>query len=367
MAALDIEADAVNEDEARANRDRYHWSEVDLGNPGGWLKDWITLNLDEQVLYETHEYKVRLQNAYKDTGECLLHARKGRVFATYNVDLMVKWYAVHRLAGRVVGEARGRFAVKDFSSEHVDEAGAARDGAAGAEYVNEGEWEFKKPGVSGQGADEMKKQNPGLEEKTADISDAEAHLKKVVGDVALEPLKARLAHLHAQLAGLARAKERAASKNESVADPAKVPELECDISLRAAAATAKMVRDIKAKMRSPKFEPAVAEIENRTIRIADLRCLSLSDDDTPAILAALPPKGFAPTESEVALETLDLSYNELTDAGVQELMFGLAAGKAPHLTKLNLRNTKLTDLGKRQLAGLKMLRKALAVQLDDAE
>ena len=52
MAALDslgdespniMEAkDIVEDDEARANRDRYHWSEVDLGSPGGWLKEWIS-------------------------------------------------------------------------------------------------------------------------------------------------------------------------------------------------------------------------------------------------------------------------------------------------------------------------------------
>jgi activator of HSP90 ATPase len=93
MAALDslgdespniMEAkDIVEDDEARANRDRYHWSEVDLGSPGGWLKEWMELNLDQQVLYEAEDYKVRLLNTYKDTGECLLHARKGKVFATF--------------------------------------------------------------------------------------------------------------------------------------------------------------------------------------------------------------------------------------------------------------------------------------------
>ena len=56
--ALEVK-DIVDDDVARANRDRYHWSEVDLGSPGGWLKDWCELNLDGQVIYETEAYKVR--------------------------------------------------------------------------------------------------------------------------------------------------------------------------------------------------------------------------------------------------------------------------------------------------------------------
>ena len=87
--AVELDADA----EARLIRDRYHWTEVDLCDKGGWLKDWFELNLDDQTLYENADYRVRLRNCYRDGGECLLHARKGKVFATYNLDLMVKWHA----------------------------------------------------------------------------------------------------------------------------------------------------------------------------------------------------------------------------------------------------------------------------------
>lgn len=364
--------DALNDDEARANRDRYHWSEVDLGAAGGWLKEWMELNLDEQVLYETEDYKLKCRNSYKDSGECLLHARKGKVFATYNLDLMVKWYAIHKLDGRIVGEARGRFNVKEFSSEHVTTEGAPKEDApAFGDITNEGEWDFKKPGMQGDGAEEMKKQNPGLKDKPgeepgADVSDAEKHLKKVMGERGLEPLKARLAHLHSQLADLANSREAAVNEGKScpLPDPIKVPELDCDRAMRAEASTKQMVRDIKAKMRNPKFLPAVEAIEKRTIRNAELRCLSLSDDDIPAVVAALPPKQYEPAEGDVLLEILDLSYNEITDVGVQQLMFALAAGNAPHLKTFNLGKTQITDIGKRQLTGLKMLRKTLNVIYD---
>jgi hypothetical protein len=73
-------AAAVSLDEGRANRDRWHWKEVDLIP---WLRKWCDTNLDELVLLEDSDLKFRTRNTYKDNdGECLLHARKGKVFAT---------------------------------------------------------------------------------------------------------------------------------------------------------------------------------------------------------------------------------------------------------------------------------------------
>ena len=342
---------------------------------------------------------MRLQNCYRDTGECLLHARKGRVFATCasprrplasfflfdapppppvadNLDLVVKWYACHKLDGRIVGEAQGRFLVKDFSSEHVTTSGEAREGVgeeATGVITTQGVWDYKKPGLTGEGAEQMKEQNPALKEKDleADISEAERHVKAVVGDVAVEPLRARLAHLHSQLAHLATSREMAAASGSAcpVADPTKVPELDFERKMRAERETAAMVKDIKAKMRNAKFLPLVDAVRARGVKNAEFRCMSLSDDDVPLVVAALPKKGREPGPGETALEVLDLSYNEITDVGVQELMFALAKGDAPQLKTFNLQRTKITPIGKKQLGGLRVLRKALAVLVDadDAE
>ena len=272
----------------------------------------------------------------------------------------------------MIGECRGRFKITDFSSEHVTAEGKARDGSE-AKFVgdveNQGEWEFKKGGVQGQGADQMAEQVPGLKQIDADCSDAELQLRTIVGSECIEPLRERLGHLHAQLAGLANSKEMANAKGAAcpLADPRKIPELEFDRKMRAEAETKQMVRGIKATLRSPKFPPCVASISDRTCSRAELRCCSLSDDDVTTILDALPPKAWAPGENEVGLEVLDLSYNELTDKGVQGLMFALAQGRAPCLKTLNLRDTQITELGRRQLGGLKLLRKDLKVLLDDGK
>ena len=37
--------DASKEDTGKENRDRYHWNEWDLTQGGGWLKDWLELNI----------------------------------------------------------------------------------------------------------------------------------------------------------------------------------------------------------------------------------------------------------------------------------------------------------------------------------
>lgn len=60
-------------------QDQWHWQEVDLVD---WLKRWLTLNINQAVLVDTSTHFVRCREAYKDTGECLVHCRKGQFFAT---------------------------------------------------------------------------------------------------------------------------------------------------------------------------------------------------------------------------------------------------------------------------------------------
>ena len=111
----------------------------------------------------------------------------------------------------------------------------------------------------------------------------------------------------------------------------------------------------------------IASVSDRTCIKCDLRCLSLSDNDMGAIVEALPPKNYEVSEGEVGLESIDLSYNEITDSGVQKLMFALAAGAAPHLKQINVHKTSITEVSRRQLAGLKLLRKGLSVLVDDED
>ena len=65
---------ASMEEEAAANRERWHWQEVDLSE---WVKRWLQVNVEEVVLVETMAHKVRCCESYKDSGECVVHCRKG--------------------------------------------------------------------------------------------------------------------------------------------------------------------------------------------------------------------------------------------------------------------------------------------------
>jgi len=356
--------DASKEDTGKENRDRYHWNEWDLTQGGGWLRDWLELNMDQKTIYDSDEYLIRLRNCYRDTGEAVINQRKGKMFATYNLDLMVKWYACHRIDGKIIGECRGRFKVTDFSSEHCLPTGLCKEGSE-EEYVgthvNEGEWEFKKSNApQGPGADQV---DPKLRAPEVDISDAEAHLKTIVGERGWLPVRERLTHLHRHLAKVADAK-----RDGVTLMPELLPELECDIALREKQTTDRYVKGVKAGLRNTdKFAPMIASVSDRTCAKCDLRCLSLSDADMASVVEALPPKNVELGDGQVGLESIDLSYNEVTDSGVQKLMFALAAGAAPHLKQLNVHKTSITEVSRRQLAGLKLLRKGLSVLVDDED
>ena len=91
-------------------------------------------------------------------------------------------------------------------------------------HENQGEWEFKKSnapqGPGGPGRSETKSSE-------VDVSDAEVHLKKIVGERGWLPVKERLTHLHKHLAKVADAK-----RDGVTLMPELLPELECDIALR---------------------------------------------------------------------------------------------------------------------------------------
>ena len=73
-------------------------------------------------------------------------------------------------------------------------------------------------------------------------------------------------------------------------------------------------------------------------------------------------------DGQVGLESIDLSYNEITDSGAQKLMLRLLRRRASRQIKqLNVHKTSITEVSRRQLAGLKLLRKGLSVLVDDED
>jgi len=367
MAALEEKEEAATSapspQRTTTTAESWHWEEVELGT---WVREWLVLNVEGAVLVETPELFVRCKDAYRDNGECVLHRRKGEFFATYNMDLFVKWHAQQRLGDRVVSEARGRVKVLNFDD-------------TSEECVVEGSWQFRRPA----GAQGPLSQVVG-EERDVEASDGEVTLRALVREHALTPLAKRLTCLRQDLKGLAEAKKHQLKMPE----PQPVPDSDGHgPATRAAAATRELVRGVKAKLRPLTFDVHRDDVRNRWAKHGDFRCMCLTDDDVLEVVDAI--KGTAVSKrnetlpSDVAadliaeekpavvgdwkLTSLDLSYNDITDAGLQPLLLALATGSAPDLVDLKLDHTKISDLGRRQFQALQALRKNLAVSFDDAD
>eukprot|EP00397_Hematodinium_sp_SG-2012_P052458 GEMP01062010.1.p1 GENE.GEMP01062010.1~~GEMP01062010.1.p1 ORF type:complete len:242 (+),score=54.75 GEMP01062010.1:110-835(+) len=89
-----------------------------------------------------------------------------------------------------------------------------------------------------------------------------------------------------------------------------------------------------------------------------LNFLGITDEDIKELISMLRDKD--------VIEELDLSYNKISDTGVQTLVGALANGGFPNLRELRLYNNEFTELGSTMLTqGLKVLRKGLTVHVTD--
>uniref|UniRef100_A0A7S3K4E0 Activator of Hsp90 ATPase AHSA1-like N-terminal domain-containing protein n=1 Tax=Aureoumbra lagunensis TaxID=44058 RepID=A0A7S3K4E0_9STRA len=346
------------EELGKENRERFHWEERDLT---AWIRQWLEMNINDATLIDNEAHKIRCRESYRDDGECVLQSRKNEMFVVYGLDLIVKWYAQRRLGDRVLGEARGRIQITNFCSTLDEE-----------EYIVQGEWQYKRPLSQG---------TPGLEgldagsKIDADASDIEIDLRNAVSQLFLGPLKQRLQELRTQLNRIPIEK----ANTGSIPDPQPLPKIDHLPMKRAEASTREFVQSLKAQMRSPNFEARLEEIRTGTRSDGDFRSMCLTDADIPIIVAALPPKKKNKNEhsnngtKSKDLTSLDLSYNEITDAGLQPLLCALATGAAPSLRTLRFDQTKLSDVAKKQFIGLTSIRKnitllsspSISVDVDD--
>ena len=306
-----------------------------------WVRKWLMMNINEAALIDGQRLLVRCKEVYVDSGECLLVQRKGVYFATYDMDLVVKWYAQQKLGDRVLGEARGRVRIGNFSSVRAE--GDENEEA----YEVEGHWQFKRPLGQGLAGEALEKSLKTTQDDAC--SDCERLLLASVKDKALNPLKKRLGKLKDDLAFLAEKRNNA----EPLPEPSALNEVEYGhlAATKAELETQQLLQNMKAKMRPETYE---ARLEAMKQGKADFRCMCLTDPDVITIVDGLTEK----------TTTLDLSYNDLTDAGLQPLLFALATSKAPNLTSLNLDNTQISDIGRRQFDALKILRKHLQISFD---
>merc|ERR1711998_452779 len=90
----------------------------------------------------------------------------------------------------------------------------------------------------------------------------------------------------------------------------------------------------------------------------ELSVSRITDTEVKELIAAL--------KGDTTVKHLNISFNQITDVGVQTLVTGLATGAAKELKELNVANNKFGDMGKRMLGGVGMMRKGLVVTVDSS-
>ena len=109
-----------------------------------------------------------------------------------------------------------------------------------------------------------------------------------------------------------------------------------------------------------RFGEALGAIErgDDSYTSAVLSCCQLRDEEVASLAAALSAGGGG------GPELLDLSYNDITDVGVQALVAALASGAAARVATLRLaHNPGITAVGRSMLNGLALMRKAIAIEM----
>lgn len=71
-------------------------------------------------------------------------------------------------------------------------------------------------------------------------------------------------------------------------------------------------------------------------------------------------------QGDTTVTHLNLSFNQITDVGVQILVTAIATGAGKGLKEINIANNQFGDMGARMLSGVGMMRKGLKVVYESA-
>jgi len=138
----------------------------------------------------------------------------------------------------------------------------------------------------------------------------------------------------------------------------------CDDKAEGEEAVSDKVREeVEAKMEQirvegipAKFEEVVGRIQanDEALEKAELSVCRISDTEMTRIIAAL--------KDNTNLKRLNVSFNQITDVGVQALVTALATGAAKGLVEISITNNQIGEMGQRMLDGVKFMRKGMTIQ-----
>jgi len=290
-------------------------------------------------------------------GDCSVNNRKGRTFLIYEFEVKIKWEGETRdEAGAVLETTKGSMRLPDVSATEIDDP----------------EVEFESKARGSALSEAMRKQGVAL---------VKASVKAIVLELQ-EEVRAGAAEQKPAAAGPAPLKAPTPTPIKIEAAPAKARPPSA-AAAAAAPATSKGGAAAKEAGSSDDDEeggkngssdevPPPAALRSALAKLRGGSCpRSLRLSNCGLHDGHLQPLIDALHSSECCLESLDLAFNRLTDAGAQLLLKALASGAATDLTSLSLGGNRVSTAGMGLSQWLKTVREPLLVdwkpQLRDAK
>jgi len=330
---IKVTAEEARELEEKAH-ETWHWKEIDLRD---WCRERLNLLFKRRVLVDNQEEKIFIWKT-ECFGEAFSTSRKGSTEVTCNLDCRIYWRGELRFNGGVVGTADGTIKFPEVIASIPAE-----------------DWTMKIL-ADGEDPSAMKMLNPcgSLEEtQLRPLESYEETLRDTATGCGSE-LRGLMAKFVQDM--------RAFSAGEQVSDVSADKAVGGDVEVND-----EVKREVEARMEQirkdgvpAKFAEAIEKIEanDQSMERAELSVCRLSDVEMTTLVNAL--------KENTALKSMNLSFNQITDVGVQALVTALATGAAKGLQEITITNNPLGDMGKRMLDGVKFMRKNLKVQTESS-
>merc|ERR1711977_361388 len=310
-------------------QETWHWKEVDLRD---WCRERLNALFKHRVLVDTDTEMVHLWKT-ECYGEAFATSRKGHTEVTCNLDCRIFWRGQLRFNGGVVGTADGTIKFPEvIASSPVEE------------------WPMKIL-ADGEDPSAMKLLNPcgSLEEtQLRELEPYEVDLRNVATRFATE-LRGLMAKFVQDM--------RAFSAGEEVGEVCtdKADQVDDEISEKVRQEVHDRMEKIRADGVPAKVSETLEKIEanDESLERVELSVCRISDTEITTLVNAL--------KNNTNVKQLNLSFNQITDVGVQALVTAMAGGAAKGLEELLIHNNQIGNMGVRMLEGLKFMRKNLKV------
>lgn len=315
-------------------QDVWHWKEVDL-------REWATQRLRHlfkgKQLLDTATEKLSIIKT-ELYGEAFATSRKGRTEVTCNMDCRIYWHGKLLFNGGVVGTAHGTFKFPEVVANVPSE-----------------DWVLNTV-ADGEDPSAMRMLNPCGSMEETQLRPLEPY-ETVLRDAAVrcnDEIRGLMAKLIQDM--------QAHAAGETVDDKLCADKAEAapgEVSEEVKQQVQDKMEELRVESLPSKINEVLAQLEaNEGPARVELSVCRITDKELLQVATAL--------KSNTNVTHLNLSFNQITDAGVQGLVTQLATGMAKELVEINLCNNTFGDLGKRMLDGIKMMRKGLKIVYDSA-